>query len=192
MPKARHKRAVLHVALDIAWKANCYKVMLATGSKQEATLRFYESAGFMKGGKTYFEARRVLNQRSMAALGVLLTDLLGGATERSRLPQEAGGPRREDPEALGRPWYQRRDIETWVDAQRQPARAGEVALPRGCCGQSGLQTGQRHRVHSGDCRRWSATSLPDGAFPSAQTPDGINHHEPEPFRTVGRSARRHT
>ena len=52
-------RAVLHTALDIAWKADCYKVMLATGSKQEATLRFYEAAGFMKGGRTYFEARRI-------------------------------------------------------------------------------------------------------------------------------------
>jgi len=52
-------RAVLHAALDKAWKANCYKVLLATGSRKEATLRFYESAGFQRGGKTYFEVRRL-------------------------------------------------------------------------------------------------------------------------------------
>ncbi len=51
-------RAVLHAALDKAWNANCYKVLLATGSRREATLRFYEGAGFQRGGKTYFEIRR--------------------------------------------------------------------------------------------------------------------------------------
>jgi ribosomal protein S18 acetylase RimI-like enzyme len=51
-------RAVLRAALDIARKGDCYKVVLATGSKQEATLRFYEGAGFSRGGKTYFEVRR--------------------------------------------------------------------------------------------------------------------------------------
>ena len=51
-------RTVLHIALDTAWKADCYKVMLATGSSKESTLRFYESAGFHRGGKTYFEVRR--------------------------------------------------------------------------------------------------------------------------------------
>ncbi|MBX9699936.1 MAG: GNAT family N-acetyltransferase, partial [Acetobacteraceae bacterium] len=51
-------RQVLRAALDRAWAAGCYKVMLATGSRQEATLRFYEGAGFARGGKTYFEARR--------------------------------------------------------------------------------------------------------------------------------------
>jgi len=51
-------RAVLHAALDQAWHANCYKVLLATGSRKEATLRFYENAGFQRGGKTYFEIRR--------------------------------------------------------------------------------------------------------------------------------------
>lgn len=38
--------------------ANCYKVLLATGSQRESTLRFYEGAGFQRGGKTYFEIRR--------------------------------------------------------------------------------------------------------------------------------------
>ena len=51
-------RAVLEAALDRAWRADCYKVTLATGSRQDATLLFYEQAGFQRGGKTYFEARR--------------------------------------------------------------------------------------------------------------------------------------
>jgi GNAT superfamily N-acetyltransferase len=51
-------RAVLQVALDKAWNANCYKVLLATGSRKESTLSFYEGAGFQRGGKTYFEVRR--------------------------------------------------------------------------------------------------------------------------------------
>ena len=60
---AAHRRrglgqAVLKAALDAAWAANCYKVMLATGSREEATLRFYERAGFTRGGKTFFQARR--------------------------------------------------------------------------------------------------------------------------------------
>jgi GNAT superfamily N-acetyltransferase len=51
-------RRVLVHALDVAWQANCYKVLLATGSQRESTLRFYEEAGFRRGGKTYFEVRR--------------------------------------------------------------------------------------------------------------------------------------
>lgn len=51
------RRALAH-ALDVAWQADGYKVLLATGSKQEATLRFYEGAGFHRAGKTYFEVRR--------------------------------------------------------------------------------------------------------------------------------------
>ena len=50
-------RAVLQAALGIAWTACCYKVMLATGSRRETTLRFYESAGFHQGSKTCFEIR---------------------------------------------------------------------------------------------------------------------------------------
>ena len=48
--------AVLRHALDEAWRAGCYKVMLQTGSKEEATLRFYEKAGFRRGVKTGFIA----------------------------------------------------------------------------------------------------------------------------------------
>jgi GNAT superfamily N-acetyltransferase len=52
-------RAVLSAALDAAWEADCYKVMLATGSRREETLRFYEGAGFERGGKTFFQVRRL-------------------------------------------------------------------------------------------------------------------------------------
>lgn len=51
-------RRVLAHAIDIAARADCYKVHLATGSKRETTLRFYEGAGFQRGAKTYFEVRR--------------------------------------------------------------------------------------------------------------------------------------
>ena len=48
---------VLQYALATAWKQGCYKVMLLTGSMNEATLRFYEQAGFVRGEKTGFVAR---------------------------------------------------------------------------------------------------------------------------------------
>jgi ribosomal protein S18 acetylase RimI-like enzyme len=48
---------LLAVALQAASNAGCYKVMLATGSDDEATLRFYRAAGFRQGGKTFFEFR---------------------------------------------------------------------------------------------------------------------------------------
>jgi len=51
-------RRVLQHAIALAWQADCYKVHLATGSHRESTLRFYESSGFQRGGKTYFEVRR--------------------------------------------------------------------------------------------------------------------------------------
>jgi GNAT superfamily N-acetyltransferase len=50
--------AVLAAAQEAAWAAGCYKVMLATGSRRPETLRFYEKAGFERGGKTFFQARR--------------------------------------------------------------------------------------------------------------------------------------
>ncbi len=49
--------ALLKHALGIAWKSHCYKVMLLTGSKNPATLRFYEQAGFVQGVKTGFIAK---------------------------------------------------------------------------------------------------------------------------------------
>ena len=51
-------RAVLAAALDLAWNANCYKVMLASGRNEE-TLRFYDQMGFKRGGKTFFEIRHL-------------------------------------------------------------------------------------------------------------------------------------
>src|SRR4029077_3516274 len=43
---------LLQHTLQTAWSKNCYKVLLQTGSKQEATLRFYEQAGFQRGLQT--------------------------------------------------------------------------------------------------------------------------------------------
>ena len=51
--------AVLHFAVAAAWDRGCYKVMLASGRTDDATLRFYEKAGFARGGKTFFEVRRL-------------------------------------------------------------------------------------------------------------------------------------
>lgn len=55
--KKGHAKAVLHEALAFAWAQRCYKVMLMTGRKDEATLRFYEGAGFDRHGKQAFVAR---------------------------------------------------------------------------------------------------------------------------------------
>jgi GNAT superfamily N-acetyltransferase len=49
---------VLQSALKLAWEQGCYKVMLLTGRKDEATLRFYQQAGFEGGIKTGFVAKR--------------------------------------------------------------------------------------------------------------------------------------
>ena len=51
-----HGQAVLRTALDVAWAADCCKVMLLTGPKQDSTMRFYEGAGFRLGEKTGFVA----------------------------------------------------------------------------------------------------------------------------------------
>ena len=50
-------KAVLVHALGDAWRHNCYKVMLLTGRKDEATLRFYERAGFDQHDKQAFVAK---------------------------------------------------------------------------------------------------------------------------------------
>ena len=49
--------AVLGDAVQRAWAAGCYKVMLMTGSTKPSTLQFYESAGFEQS-KTGFQIRR--------------------------------------------------------------------------------------------------------------------------------------
>lgn len=46
--------ACLDYAKELAIKANCYKLMLLTGSKKEETLRFYERAGYNSNDKTAF------------------------------------------------------------------------------------------------------------------------------------------
>jgi GNAT superfamily N-acetyltransferase len=52
-----HGSALLAHALAHAWSRGCYKVMLLTGRKDEATLRFYEGAGFDRHGKQAFLAK---------------------------------------------------------------------------------------------------------------------------------------
>jgi len=51
-------KAILAEALSVAWQHGCYKVMLLTGSRDPATLRFYGEAGFEQS-KTGFQARRI-------------------------------------------------------------------------------------------------------------------------------------
>ncbi len=46
--------ACLNYAKQIAKQENCYKIMLLTGAKDEATLNFYRKAGFNSGDKTAF------------------------------------------------------------------------------------------------------------------------------------------
>jgi GNAT superfamily N-acetyltransferase len=49
--------AVLRSALEAAWRAGCYKVMLLTGRKDPGVHRFYQGAGFEGGEKTGYIAR---------------------------------------------------------------------------------------------------------------------------------------
>lgn len=51
-------KAMLAAAVERAWKHDCYKVMLLTGSEQPSTLAFYHAAGFEQS-KTGFQVRRV-------------------------------------------------------------------------------------------------------------------------------------
>ena len=44
----------LRYAKKLAEEANCYKMMLLTGSKKESTLKFYERAGYNSSDKTAF------------------------------------------------------------------------------------------------------------------------------------------
>ena len=48
---------ILSHTLQYAWERDCYKVMLQTGRKDEATFRFYESAGFDMHEKQAFVAK---------------------------------------------------------------------------------------------------------------------------------------
>lgn len=55
-------KRLLQSAVDAAWQADCYKVMLLTGSKKQSTLEFYASAGFEQN-KTGFQVRRIPPRR---------------------------------------------------------------------------------------------------------------------------------
>ena len=52
-----HGKEILAQALSHAWSVGCYKVMLLTGRRDEATFKFYESAGFDPHGKQAFIAK---------------------------------------------------------------------------------------------------------------------------------------
>lgn len=56
--KCGYGKAVLKEAMEAAWRAGCYKVMLLTGSKLPETLKFYQDAGFEQS-KTGFQMRRI-------------------------------------------------------------------------------------------------------------------------------------
>jgi len=56
--KLGYGRLILEAAMAAAWRHGCYKVMLLTGSKDPATLRFYAEAGFEQSKKG-FQARRI-------------------------------------------------------------------------------------------------------------------------------------
>jgi GNAT superfamily N-acetyltransferase len=56
--KQGHGGAVLKHAIAAAWKHDCYKVMLLTGSKSPATLKFYSGVGFEQN-KTGFQIRQL-------------------------------------------------------------------------------------------------------------------------------------
>ena len=49
-----YAKACLDFAKEIAIKENCYKIMLSTSSKEEATLNFYRKAGYNSEDKTAF------------------------------------------------------------------------------------------------------------------------------------------
>lgn len=52
--KRGYATQVLDAARDMARQERCYKIMLLTGSKEESTLKFYESAGYNRTDKTGF------------------------------------------------------------------------------------------------------------------------------------------
>jgi GNAT superfamily N-acetyltransferase len=49
--------ALIAHAIELAWQAGCYKVMLLTGRTDPGIHRFYESCGFVQN-KTGFQIRR--------------------------------------------------------------------------------------------------------------------------------------
>lgn len=55
-------RQILDFAVDAAWQAGCYKVMLMTGSTRPETHAFYQSVGFEQS-KTGFQKRQLEARR---------------------------------------------------------------------------------------------------------------------------------
>lgn len=53
-----HGQAVVRHALEQAWAAGCYKVVLTTSRKDPAIWAFYERCGFDSGDKRAFVIRR--------------------------------------------------------------------------------------------------------------------------------------
>ncbi len=49
-----YAKECLNFATEIAKQMNCYKMMVLTGSKEDATLNFYKSAGYNSTDKTAF------------------------------------------------------------------------------------------------------------------------------------------
>jgi ribosomal protein S18 acetylase RimI-like enzyme len=50
-------RTVIRKAIEVAFQANCYKVMLLTGLRNPGNIEFYESCGFSQS-KTGFQIRQ--------------------------------------------------------------------------------------------------------------------------------------
>jgi len=53
-----HGQAVIRHAIEEAWQAGCYKVVLTTGRKDPAVWAFYERCGFDGSDKRAFVIRR--------------------------------------------------------------------------------------------------------------------------------------
>lgn len=56
--KKGYGKAIIKEAISTAWRHSCYKIMLLSGSKDPATLKFYEGVGFEQN-KTGFQIRRL-------------------------------------------------------------------------------------------------------------------------------------
>ena len=56
--------------MTYAWSRNCYKVMLLTGRKNEATYRFYESAGFDRHAKQAFTRLLMLHHENINTMSM--------------------------------------------------------------------------------------------------------------------------
>ena len=58
-------KRIVQAAIDHAWAAGCYKVMLMTGRTDPAVLAFYQACGFTSD-KTAFQIRRPLAEQGIA------------------------------------------------------------------------------------------------------------------------------